>query len=105
MKCNHCNITKYSFQTFNLLIFPLKKVKEYKMRKYGGGGWNLNLNLYDAFECEQEEERLEGDNMIYCNGCKKLSPGIHKQDIYGMPQILIILEMQVKTKHMVGIQS
>ena len=93
MICNGCNITKYSFQTFNLLIFPLKKVKDYKMRKYGGGWFNnnLDLNLYDAFECEQEVERLEGDNMIYCNQCKKLSPGIHKQEIYGMPRILIII--------------
>ena len=31
MTCNKCTITKYSFQTFNLLIFPLKKVKEYKI--------------------------------------------------------------------------
>ena len=56
MICNGCNITKYSFQTFNLLIFPLKKVKDYKMRKYGGNffNYNLDLNLYDAFECEQE---------------------------------------------------
>ena len=93
MKCIGCNITKYSFQTFNLLIFPLKKVKDYKMRKYGGNffNYNLDLNLYDAFECEQEVERLEGDNMIYCNQCKKLSPGIHKQEIYGMPRILIII--------------
>ena len=55
-------------------------------------GWfNNNLNLYDAFECEQEEEKLEGDNIIYCKNCKKLMPSIHKQDIYGMPQILIIV--------------
>ena len=67
MKCIGCNITKYSFWTFNLLIFPLKKVKDYKMRKYGGGWFNnnLDLNLYDSFECEQEVERLEGDYMIY----------------------------------------
>ena len=89
MKCNGCQKSKYSFQTFNLLIFPLKKVKEYKMRV---SGWqNYNLDLYDAFLCEQEEERLEGDNMIYCNICKKLSPGIHKQDIYTLPSILIII--------------
>ena len=89
MKCNGCNRSKYSFQTFNLLIFPLKKVKEYKMRI--SGFQNYNLNLYDAFLCEQEEERLEGDNMIYCNICKKLSPGVHKQDIYSLPSILIII--------------
>ena len=89
-KCYGCNTSKYSFQTFNLLIFPLKKVKEYKMRLLKGAH-NLDLNLYDAFYCEQEEEKLEGDNMIYCNRCKQLSPGAHKQDIYGFPRILIII--------------
>ena len=89
MKCNNCGTKKYSFQTFNLLIFPLKKVKEYKMRQIGRG--NLDLNLYDAFSCEQEAERLEGENMIYCNVCRQLSPGVHQQQIYGMPRILIII--------------
>ena len=90
MKCFGCGICKYSFQTFNLLIFPLKKVKNYKINKIGFVK-NLDLNLYDAFYCEQEEEKLEGENMIYCNRCRKLSPGSHKQDIYGTPQVLIII--------------
>ena len=90
MKCNKCGTSKYSFQTYNLLIFPLKKVKEYKIRKFGKVN-NLDLNLYDAFLCEQEEEKLEGENMIYCNRCKQLSPGLHKQDVYGLPRILIII--------------
>ena len=90
MYCSGCRKYKYSFQTFNLLIFPLKKVKEYKMKKTGSAR-NLDLNLYDAFYCEQVEEKLEGENMIYCNICKKLTPGSHKQDIYGMPRILIII--------------
>ena len=90
MKCNFCGVRKYSFQTFNLIIFPLKKVKEYKMRKLGCS-YNLNLDLYDAFDCEKEEEKLEGDNMIYCNTCRKLQPGINKNDIYTMPKILIII--------------
>ena len=90
MKCFGCGICKYSFQTFNLLIFPLKKVKDYKKRQVGSVN-NLDLNLYDAFLCEQEEEKLEGENMIYCNRCKKLSPGSHQQQIYGTPEVLIII--------------
>ena len=90
MKCESCGIQKYSFQTFNLLIFPLKKVKDYKIKKYGYSS-NLDLNLYDAFYCEQEDEKLDGENMIYCNYCRKLSPGNHKQQIFGMPNILIII--------------
>ena len=93
MYCFGCQKVKFSYQIFNILIFPLKKVKEYKRKKVGffGSFSSLDLNLYDAFECEQEEEKLEGENMIYCNRCQKLSPGNTKQDIYGMPNILIIV--------------
>ena len=45
VKCNNCNLTKYSFQTFNLLIFNLKRVKKYKQKNLHF--WNkLDLNLY-----------------------------------------------------------
>ena len=93
MFCNGCKRNKFSFQTFNLLIFPLKKIKDYKIVKLGGAvnNKNLDLNLYDAFFCEQEVEKLEGENMIYCNFCRKLSPGSHKQDFYTLPPILIII--------------
>ena len=86
MKCLHCNIMKYSFQTFNLLIFQLKKIKEQAKPN------NTNiLTLLDAFNVEQKEEKLEGDNMIYCNGCKGLRVGINQQTIYQFPSVLIII--------------
>ena len=90
MKCCECNITKYSFTKFSLLIFYLKKVKNYKINKLGQDQ-NLNLNLYDAFLCAQEEEKNEGENKIFCNTCNKQTVGTNKSDIYGMPRILIIL--------------
>jgi len=90
LKCFGCGICKYSFSTFNILIYPLKKVKEYKIRKTGPNN-NLDLNLYDAFLWEQEEEKLEGENMIHCNRCKKLSPGCIAKNIHELPRILIIL--------------
>ena len=83
MVCKGCKRNKFSFQTFNLLIFPLKKVKDFKLAKIGRKkNINLDLNLYDAFSCEQEVEKLAGENMIYCNFCRQLSPGTHKQDYY-----------------------
>ena len=92
MKCNTCTNIKYSFQTFNLLIFPLRKIKEFKEKNRSFKIFRgLDLNLYDAFLCEQEEEKLEGENMIYCNNCRQLTPGIHKQDFYTLPPILIII--------------
>jgi len=91
MHCDGCNNNKFSFKTFNLLIFPLKKVKDYKIAKLGANKKNLDLNLYDAFYCEQEEEKLQGENMIYCNNCRKLKEGSHKKDYYTFPPILIII--------------
>ena len=85
MTCTYCNITKYSFQTFNLLIFQLKKVKE--MTKKG----RKNIDLYDAFEVDKREELLQGDNMIYCNECHCLRNGKHQQQIYSLPYVLLIV--------------
>ena len=87
--CNNCRMSKFSFQTFNILIFSLKKVKEYKIKKTKR--LKQNLNLYDAFNSEQEEHILDGEDMIYCNYCKKTNNGVHRIDIYGLPQILIIV--------------
>ena len=89
MKCNSCNTTKYSFQTFNLLIFQLRKVKE-EMEK-SLGEYYQKLELMDAFNVEKREEILDGENMIYCNQCQKLSPGSHQQEIYQLPSVLIII--------------
>ena len=89
MKCEFCQITKYSFQTFNLLIFELKKVKEARIKDLGQ--YYTTLNIFDAFNVEKREEILEGENMIYCNNCNCLRKGKHQQNIYSLPKILIIV--------------
>ena len=93
MKCEFCGVTKYSFQAFNLLIFQLKKVKEEKLKQLGGfyDDFKDKLNLIDAFNADQREELLEGENMIYCNNCKSLRNGKHQQKIYMLPQVIIII--------------
>ena len=88
-KCNCCGRKKYSFQTFNLFIFELKKVKQYKQNK--NGIFYQNINIYDAFLCDQKEEILNGDNKIYCNNCKLLREWTTQQSIYGLPSIIIIV--------------
>ncbi len=88
MKCDICGTTKYSFQTFYLLIFQLKKVKEEIKKQLG---YYKQLNLYDAFEVDQIEESLNGENMIYCNFCKGLRNGKHQQKIFGLPNVMIII--------------
>jgi ubiquitin C-terminal hydrolase len=88
MKCNNCRITKYSYQTFNMLIFILKKVKDDKMKS---NEYNKRINLYDAFENDRKIETLDGENMIYCNKCKSLCSGLHHQMIFSLPPVLIIV--------------
>ena len=91
MKCEGCKKIKYSFQTFNILNFILKKAKEDKKKLLGDYfPNNYVLNLIDAFESENKEEELIGENMIYCNICKALKPGKIKQDIFKSPEVMII---------------
>ena len=90
MMCNKCNRIKFSFQTFNLLIFQLKNIKEYNQKIYKNNN-NYKISIYDAFDYDKKEEILDGENMIYCNNCKGLNPGIHQQSIYSLPKVLIII--------------
>ena len=90
MSCEGCKVTKYSYQTFNMQIFQLKKFKDDKI-KANGYNQNVKLNLMDCFIFSAQEEVLDGDNMIYCYNCRKLTIGKNKQDIYSLPKILIIV--------------
>ena len=92
MKCEGCQSIKYSFQTFNILNFILKKVKEDKSKEFGEENIRNNvINLYDAFYSDNKKENLTGENMIYCNTCKALKNGWVQQSIYQLPQIMIII--------------
>ena len=85
-KCNSCNKTKFFFQTFNIINFDLRKVKENKI--YSFSQYNQsNINLYDAFESDMKEEILNS----YCNTCKALKNGSNQKKINYFPQVLIII--------------
>ena len=92
MKCEGCKNVKYSFQTFNILNFILKKVKEDKKQTLGDYyPNNYIINMMDAFMSENKQEKLTGENMIYCNNCKALKDGWIKQDIYQLPRVMIVI--------------
>ena len=57
MKCYYCCREKYSFQTFSLVNFILKKVINDKA-KLMGNTFCDRINIYDAFENYIKEERL-----------------------------------------------
>ena len=88
MDCKGCGVRKFSFQSFNMQIFQLKKLKEDKIINFKNNG---NLNLLEAFMLQQLPEPLIKENMIYCNFCKGLRNGIHQQCIYQLPKVLIII--------------
>ena len=90
LKCLGCNKNTYSFQAYNLLIFPLLNVYNYKIKKKGYYD-GKDINIYDAFESMNKEEKFEGDNMIYCNHCQNLCNAYHQQLIYTTPRILILV--------------
>ena len=50
----------------------------------------LNLTIYDSFDCFNQKEILEGDNMWYCNKCKQHNIAVKKIEIYRTPLYLII---------------
>ena len=50
----------------------------------------LNLSIYDSFDCFNQKEILEGDNMWYCNKCKRHNNAVKKIEIYRTPLYLII---------------
>ena len=84
-KCFSCNAITYNIQCFNILIFPLEKVRLFK-------GYNKNqpVTISDCFECHRSPEVFSGENQIYCNNCN-LNSNASTQNffVYG-PNVLII---------------
>ena len=70
LKCMSCNYNKVSYTIYNIIIFPLEKVREYMVTKYNGKGFE-SVKLEDCFENYQQDEILSGSNQIYCNNCQK----------------------------------
>ena len=48
------------------------------------------INIYDFFEAFRTEEKLEKENSWYCSNCKKNQEALKKQEIYRVPNILIV---------------
>ena len=89
LKCDGCQRIKYSYQTFNMLTFILKKIKDDKINSLGQ--YYNGINLYDAFDTDGKEEILKDENMIFCNSCQGSHTGSTKQSIYRLPPVLIIV--------------
>jgi len=89
LECDGCNNIKYSYQTFNLITFILKKISD-EQRKIDQQYYQ-GINIYNAFENDKKTEILTGENMIYCNTCQASHSGKTQQSIYILPPVLIIV--------------
>ena len=89
LECDGCKKIKYSYQTFNLITFILKKISD-EQRKIDQEFYP-GINIYNAFENDKKTETLTGENMIYCNTCQASHSGKTQQSIYILPAVLIIV--------------
>ena len=83
----------YNYEIFNYLIFPLNEIKKKKNIKNNSSilNDNNNISIYDCFEFNQKNEKLEDDNKIVCNKCREKCEFIYSSRIYISPNILILI--------------
>ena len=89
LKCLNCGYNKLSYTIYNIIIFPLEKVREYMAKKHPYGFEKVKLE--DCFENYQEEEILCGNNQIYCNQCRLMSNASNSNKIYNLPEVMTII--------------
>ena len=87
IKCNSCNLIKYSFEELKTLKCRLKDISNFKKKELGIYAKG-NINLYDYFLYLNESSKKE--ITIDCLNCGKIEEGSSKRVIYGLPMILII---------------
>ena len=91
LKCKCCNVRKFNFQAFSFLEFPMEPINEFLYGKKKKNYYNIpDVNIYKCFDFYQREEKLDGDNQLFCSFCNKLCDGIYKTSIYSSPKNLII---------------
>ena len=81
--CQNCNVVLNNVQCYNILIFPLQKVKEYKMRM------DNIVDLYECFDYNQRPDLISGKS-FYCNNCRTMVDNVNTTKILYCPKILVI---------------
>ena len=116
--CQNCKETKYNFQIFFFLVFPLEEVRkftiEFKKKQfminynymqninpiffqqmYSNFLMNIqnqnSVNIYNCFEYNQKLEYFSGENAMFCNKCQGQYPASYLTRLYTAPEILIIV--------------
>ena len=90
LRCMLCGYNKISYTIYNIIIFPLEKVREYMEKKYYGQGF-MSVKLEDCFENYQQDEILSGSNQIYCNSCKRMANAANGNKLFTLPEVMTII--------------
>ena len=90
LKCMSCGYNKVSYTIYNIIIFPLEKVREYMVTKYNGKGFE-SVKLEDCFENYQQDEILSGSNQIYCNNCHRMANDANGNKLFTLPEVMTII--------------
>ena len=85
----------YNYGVFNLLIFPLEEVKNFKINIMKQNNIPMNqinqVNLYECFVYNQKTDLFTGENRNYCNICKQLYDSHYTSKIFVSPNVLIMI--------------
>ena len=95
-KCSGCNVTKYNFQIYSFLEFPLQEVNNYMFQNgrraslVNNDGSNPDINLYECFDYYQKIDLMNGQNQMFCNICNGNRDNYYGTTVYSLPNYLII---------------
>ena len=83
LRCKTCNTTKYSYDIFSFIEFPIDKIHQFL--------GNTNINIYECFQLYKKEEFLSGENKAYCNKCKNKKDSYSSSSLISIPNYLCII--------------
>ena len=95
--CYNCLRKNYTYQSFNLLEFPLEETVKYIENQHGNPYCFINnkktpfLNLIECFEYYRSLTVFAGNNQMYCNYCCQNTNALYYSSIKKTPEILVII--------------
>ena len=103
-QCSYCKTINHSYQTFFILIFPLEKIRKFKIQQnqliytnmnqinnYINPLNSFNLNTVNIYDCFYYNEKFDEENLVYCDICKQKVTMVSKTVLYFVPEILIFI--------------
>ena len=94
--CSGCKLTKYNFQIYSFLEFPLKEVNAFMFQNgkrevlVNQDGTNPDIDIYECFDYNQKLDLMTGQNQMYCNICNGNTDTYYGTSVYSLPNYLII---------------